>query len=171
MQAKFVTKCHRITEQIDESTIDIDYQFMTEEDMKKENFSACLLCILYACPHVCLRQYIAAIKDNCKDDPTLTRRFSIRLFLCPNMSESRTSKYGGGVMYWVERSISGKKRTVLVTNRMPAGRNTRRNTLKKMMEYEEQEGLEDLDLSLPGRDAVGPCPELIVSFWLQMFYF
>ena len=40
---KFVTKCQRITEQIDESTVDIDYQFMTEEDMKAENFSACPL--------------------------------------------------------------------------------------------------------------------------------
>ena len=58
-------------------------------------------------------------------------------------------------MYWVELSITGKKRTVFSTSVLHAGRNTRRNTLKKMMEYEEDEAMTDLDLSLPGREAVG----------------
>lgn len=33
-----MTRCRRITEQIDETELDIEYAFMTEEDMQEEGF-------------------------------------------------------------------------------------------------------------------------------------
>ena len=36
-------------------------------------------------------------------------------------------------------------------------RNIKRNTLEKMMEWEEEGKIQDLDLSLPGRAALGTC--------------
>ena len=35
------------------------------------------------------------------------------------------------------------------------GRNIKRNVLEKLMEYEEDGPVKDLDLTLPGRDALG----------------
>ena len=35
-------------------------------------------------------------------------------------------------------------------------RNIRRNRLEKLLEYDEDEPLQDLDLQLPGREALGP---------------
>ena len=35
---EFVTRCKRITQQIDETELDIGYSFMTEEDMQEANF-------------------------------------------------------------------------------------------------------------------------------------
>jgi len=37
-QEKFKTKRQKITEQIDETELDIGFSFMTEEDMKNANF-------------------------------------------------------------------------------------------------------------------------------------
>lgn len=35
---KFVTRCKKITEEIDETELNIGYAFMTEEDMENANF-------------------------------------------------------------------------------------------------------------------------------------
>ena len=37
-QDKFVTRCKKITEQIDETELDIGYTFMTEADMEAASF-------------------------------------------------------------------------------------------------------------------------------------
>ena len=67
-------------------------------------------------------------------------------------------------MYWVEDKITGHKRTdkkVLAIHQLSKyslfihGRNIKRNILQKMMEWDEDGQVEDLDLSLPGRAALG----------------
>lgn len=69
-------------------------------------------------------------------------------------------------MYWVENQITGHKRTGICTaaprvllfgwaSSERGGRNIKRNVLEKLMEYEEDGPVKDLDLTLPGRDALG----------------
>jgi len=38
LKDKFVTKCKKITQEIDETELDIGYSFMTEDDMVQANF-------------------------------------------------------------------------------------------------------------------------------------
>lgn len=80
-------------------------------------------------------------------------------------------------MYWVENEITGHKRTgnsisskptlisqdpttelvayYEVLNYFFRPRNIKRNTLEKMMEWDEDGPLQKLDLQLPGRSALG----------------
>lgn len=109
---KFVRRCKKITQEIDETELDIGYSFMTVEDMENEGYP---------------QWKIDGVIAYCENDPSL----------------QRTSKYGGGTMYWVENAITGHKR------------NIKRNTLERMMEWEEDGEVQDLDLTLPGRQALG----------------
>lgn len=38
LKDKFVTKCKKITQEIDETELNIGYAFMTEDDMQAANF-------------------------------------------------------------------------------------------------------------------------------------
>ena len=80
-------------------------------------------------------------------------------------------------MYWVENEITGHKRTgnsiviyyeVLTCFFRP--RNIRRNTLEKMMDWDEDGKLEKLDLQLPGRSALGFSRQFLKVQRCTMFY-
>lgn len=55
---KFVTVCQKITEEIDEAALNVEFEFQTEKDMVDNGYS---------------QEKIDCIKESCKDDPTMTR--------------------------------------------------------------------------------------------------
>ena len=76
-----ITRCNRITEKIDESVLDVQHEFMTEDDMKVAGFPQShgsiiihLICGTWSLRIACqLRWKIDGIKAYCKDDDSLTR--------------------------------------------------------------------------------------------------
>ncbi|CAL1149765.1 unnamed protein product [Cladocopium goreaui] len=115
----FVRKCRRITEELDESIMDVEHQFLTVEDMEGLSYS---------------QSKIDGIKEYCKQDPSLTRN----------------SKYGGGLMYWVEVAVKGNERSI------------RRNLLKKEIEFEEEAESKD---DLPRLNTALPLPVALKGTW------
>jgi len=99
LQEKFVRKCRRITEEIDESMLDVEHQFLTVEDMEGMGFSQPLInipcffpCTLQKwnssntsieleCMKLLIppRPKIDGVKEYCKQDPSLTRTLSTRI--------------------------------------------------------------------------------------------
>lgn len=52
---QFVRRCRRITQEIDESCMDVEHQFLTEEDMEQKGYSQFLIlrmCFTRICPRV-----------------------------------------------------------------------------------------------------------------------
>ena len=73
-------------------------------------------------------------------------------------------------MYWTEKKITGNVRQAFEIRHVSRLRNIKRNVMRKEMEVEEEGEVEDLDLALPGRKALGQVMSLIGSLFRRSLW-
>lgn len=132
-------KVRKIYESVEEAVLESNYEFLTEDDMKKASWSeppdskhSCVANVsrnLCASPFLgflvlCLRKKIRGVKRHCNTRPGWTRWASKKLWcaaLCsqtrltpdpplPPYLPARKSDYGEGTLYWALVSQKGSKK-------------------------------------------------------------